>query len=63
MAQIPSLFLPKKKIEEKPELKNSSKNRKKNKPDSTKKVSALVQGRNDGYKKNDSQIRSGPVTR
>jgi hypothetical protein len=58
MAQVPALFLPKKKIEEKPQLKNSNKNRKKKKPDSEKKVSALFQGRIDGYKKNNSQIRS-----
>ena len=41
MAQVPALFLPKKKIEEKPEVKNSNKNRKKKNPDSTKKVSEI----------------------
>lgn len=59
MAQIPALFLPKKKIEEIPEVKNSSKNRKKKKSDSPKSVSILFQGEIDGYKKNNSQIRSG----
>ena len=48
MAQIPALFLPKKKIEEIPEVKNSSKNRKKKKPDTTKKVSAIFQRGIDG---------------
>lgn len=62
MAQIPALFLPKKKTEDKPQVKNTSKNRKKKKPDSDKKVSALFQGRIDGYKKNNSQIRSGAIT-
>ena len=62
MAQIPALFLPKKKIEEKPQVKNSNKNRKKKKPDSDKKVSALFQRGIDGYKKNNSQIRSGAST-
>jgi len=62
MAQIPALFLPKKKIEEIPEVKNSSKNRKKKKPDSTKKVSAIFQRGIDGYQKNNSQIRSGTIT-
>jgi hypothetical protein len=62
MAQIPALFLPKKKIEEKPQVKNSNKNRKKKKPDSDKKVSALFQRGIDGYKKNNSQIRSGAIT-
>jgi len=60
MAQVPALFLPKKKVEEqKPQVKNSGNNRKKKKPDSTKNVSALFQGKIDGYKKNNSQIRSG----
>jgi hypothetical protein len=62
MAQVPALFLPKKKTEEKPQVKNSNKNRKKNKPDSDKKVSALFQRGIDGYKKNNSQIRSGATT-
>ena len=62
MAQIPALFLPKKKTEEKPQVKNSNKNRKKKKPDSDKKVSALFQRGIDGYKKNNSQIRSGATT-
>jgi hypothetical protein len=62
MAQVPALFLPKKKIEEKPEVKNSNKNRKKKNPDSTKKVSAIFQRGIDGYQKNNSQIRSGTVT-
>jgi hypothetical protein len=62
MAQIPALFLPKKKTEEKPQVKNSNKNRKKKKPDSDKKVSALFQRGIDGYKKNNSQIRSGAIT-
>jgi len=62
MAQVPALFLPKKKTEEKPQVKNSGKNRKKKKPDSTTKVSALFQRGIDGYKKNNSQIRSGTIT-
>ena len=62
MAQIPALFLPKKKTEEKPQLKNSGKNRKKKKPDTTKKVSAIFQRGIDGYQKNNSQIRSGTIT-
>ena len=62
MPQVPALFLPKKKTEEKPQLKNSGKNRKKKKPDSTKKVSVLFQRGIDGYKKNNSQIRSGTTT-
>jgi len=62
MAQVPALFLPKKKTEEKPQVKNSNKNRKKKKPDSDKKVSALFQRGIDGYKKNNSQIRSGATT-
>ena len=62
MAQIPALFLPKKKTEEKPQVKNSNKNRKKKKPDSNTKVSALLQRGIDGYKKNNSQIRSGAIT-
>ena len=63
MAQVPALFLPKKKTEEKPQVKNSTKNRKKKNPDSTKKVSAIFQRGIDGYQKNNSQIRSGTVTR
>jgi hypothetical protein len=63
MAQVPALFLPKKKTEEKPQVKNSGKNRKKKKPDSTTKVSALFQRGIDGYKKNNGQIRSGTTTR
>jgi len=62
MPQVPALFLPKKKIEEKPQVKSSGKNRKKKKPDSVKKVSALFQRGIDGYKKNNSQIRSGTIT-
>lgn len=63
MAQVPALFLPKKKTEEKPQVKNSGKNRKKKKPDSTTKVSVLFQRGIDGYKKNNGQIRSGTTTR
>lgn len=62
MTQVPALFLPKKKIQEKPQPENSGKNRKKKKPDSVKKVSALFQREIDGYKKNDIQIRSGTIT-
>lgn len=62
MAQVPALFLPKKKTEEKPQVKNSGKNRKKKKTDSAKQVSALFQRGIDGYKKNNSQIRSGTIT-
>jgi len=62
MPQIPALFLPKKKTEENTQSKNSNKSRKKKESDNTKKVSALVQGRIDGYKKNDIQIRSGAIT-
>lgn len=59
MAQIPALFLPKKKTEEKPQVKNSNKNRKKKQPDFNKKVSALFQRGIDGYEKNNGQVRSG----
>ena len=61
MPQIPALFLPKKKTEENTQPKNLNKNRKKKESDKTKKVSALVQGRIDGHKKNDSQICSGAI--
>jgi len=61
MAQVPALFLPKKKTEDKPQVKNSSKNRKKKKSDSNIKVSVLFQRGIDGYKKNNSQIRSGTI--
>jgi len=60
MAQVPALFLPKKKVEEqKPQVKNSGNNQKKKKSDSSKSVSILFQGEIDGYKKNNIQIRSG----
>lgn len=58
MAQIPALFLPKKN-EEKPQVKKQEKKRKK--PPVNKKVSALLKGRIDGYKKNTGQIRSGTL--
>lgn len=58
MPQVPALFLPKKKVEEKPQVKNTNKNRKKKKPD-PKKVSVLFQGRIDGHKKNNIQVRNG----
>ena len=61
MPQIPALFLPKKKTEENTQSKNLNKNRKKKESDKIKKVSALVQGRIDGHKKNDSQIRIGAI--
>jgi hypothetical protein len=61
MPQIPALFLPKKKTEENSQSKNLNKTRKKKESDNSKKVSALVQGRNDGYKKNYSQICSGAI--
>lgn len=58
MAQIPALFLPKKKTEEKPQVKKTNKKRKK--PQDKVKVSALLQRRIDGYKKNNSKaIRMG----
>ena len=62
MPQVPALFLPKKKTEENTQSKNLNKNRKKKESDNSKKVSALVQGRIDGYKKNDIQICSGAIT-
>jgi hypothetical protein len=62
MPQVPALFLPKKKIEENNKLKNSNKSRKKKESDNTKKVSALVKGRIDGYEKNNIQVRSGTNT-
>lgn len=43
MAQVPALFLPKKQTEYEPQVKNSGKNQKKKKPDSTTKVSVLFQ--------------------
>jgi len=61
MPQVPALFLPKKKTEENTQSKNLNKTRKKKESDNSKKVSALVQGRNDGYKKNNSQICSGAI--
>ena len=62
MPQVPALFLPKKKIGENTQQKNSNKNRKKKESDNSKKVSALVQGKIDGHKKNNSQVRSGTFT-
>jgi len=62
MPQVPALFLPKKKTEENNKLKNSNKARKKKESDNTKKVSALVKGRIDGYEKNNIQVRSGTIT-
>jgi hypothetical protein len=54
MAQIPALFLPKNKPQEKPEVKKPV-SKKKKKPELNKKVSALFQGRIDGYKKDSSK--------
>ncbi len=62
MPQIPALFLPKKKTEENTQPKNSNKNRKKKESNNSKKVSVLVKGKIDGYKKNNGQIRSGAIT-
>ena len=61
MPQVPALFLPKKKVEEKPQVKNTNKNKKK-KRNFDKKVSVLFQGRIDGNKKNNSQVCSGTIT-
>ena len=53
MAQVPALFLPKKKPDEPTQVKKPNKKRKKT--PNTKKVSAILQGRIDGYKKDSTQ--------
>ncbi len=59
MAQTPALFLPKKKTEEKPQVKKTN-NKKRKKPENKVKVSALLQRRIDGYQKNNSKaVRMG----
>ena len=56
MAQIPALFLPKKSSEKKKTQNKEPKKQKEKFNGSGKKVSALLKGRVDGHKENNSQI-------
>ena len=55
MAQVPALFLPKKKTEDKPQAKKIN-NKKKKKPNNKLKVSALLQGRINGHKESNTKV-------
>jgi len=57
MSQIPALFLPKKSSEKKKTQTKVPQKQQKKLSGPSKKVSALLKGRIDGYKENSSQIR------